>query len=440
MAHEPWLEAAVIANDNGDPDRMYEALRGYVQMIRVRPPDEFRDLVDNLLQLLPPGDSSLRAAALGWRAVPWMGGDLSTLTPGDQRMADEAVAMARRLGDATALGSALRSRLSSAEYGAGDLQRILEDARELVALRAAHGADLTIETAGELRDLARVLIRLGRTADAERYLRVAREEAERSGERLAMNAALIIESALASARGQFGDAKRIAAEAAMYAGNSRLVQLRFGAQVVAVRLEEGRLEEVIAALENIDSLGVTVPEWRAMLVTALAQAQRRDEAIAVLHDLDDAELFSSGRPTAPLAVRHVAEACRLLGDATRAASALTFVRPWSGQVLLVLPGASIEGAGDRSVGHLLAVLGRLDEADAAYSAAAQLERAAGFPPLAARTEYWHARALLERCGPGDHERADQLLADVAEITQRLGMHLLHQQAQELAIDPTFASR
>ena len=136
VAHEPWLEAAVIANDNGDPDRMYEALRGYVQMIRVRPPDEFRDLVDNLLQLLPPGDSSLRAAALGWHAVPWMGGDLSTLTPGDQRMADEAVAMARRLGDATALGSALRSRLSSAEYGAGDLQRILEDARELVALRA----------------------------------------------------------------------------------------------------------------------------------------------------------------------------------------------------------------------------------------------------------------------------------------------------------------
>ena len=182
----------------------------------------------------------------------------------------------------------------------------------------------------------------------------------------------------------------------MYAGNSRLVQLRFGAQVVAVRLEEGRLEEVIAALENIDSLGVTVPEWRAMLVTALAQAQRRDEAIAVLHDLDDAELFSSGRPTAPLAVRHVAEACRLLGDATRAASALTFVRPWSGQVLLVLPGASIEGAGDRSVGHLLAVLGRLDEADAAYSAAAQLDA----PPGSRRWQPARSTGMPARCSNG----------------------------------------
>ena len=61
-----------------------------------------------------------------------------------------------------------------------------------------------------------------------------------------------------------------------------------------------------------------------------------------------------------------------------------------------------------------------------------MERAAGFPPLLARTEYWHARALLDRGKPGDTVRADVLLDEVLGITSELGMNLLHEQAAELA--------
>jgi hypothetical protein len=76
-------------------------------------------------------------------------------------------------------------------------------------------------------------------------------------------------------------------------------------------------------------------------------------------------------------------------------------------------------------------VGRLDEALRAYIAAADLERPAGFPPLYARTGYWHARALLDRGSVGDRERATELLAETTEITQRFDMRLLHQQALEL---------
>lgn len=427
-----WLEAAHIAHRAGDAQGLYTALRGYVQLIRVRPPEEFRGLVDDLCDLLPPGDSMLRAAALGWRAAPWIGGDLSCVTPGDARLADEAVAMARRLGDASALASTLRSRLSAAEFGLADLHVVLQDARELVALRDAHGDDLLIETAGERSDLVRVLIRLGRTVEAEAQLPRGRQDARRNGERLAMNGALIIESALAAGCGRFTDAKRLAAEAADHAGSSRLVQLRFGAQIMAVRMEQGRLDEIVPYLRRLDVLKVEVPEWRAVLATALADGGSDEEAMSVLVSVDGAGVLTSGRPPVALAVRHLAEACRLLGARHIAAELLPHVEPWSGQLLLVLPGVSIEGAADRAIAHLLAVLGRLDEADAAYTSAAALERAARFPPLLARTEYWHARGLLERDRPGDRERATTLLDEVVEITDHLGMRLLHQQATDLS--------
>jgi hypothetical protein len=130
----------------------------------------------------------------------------------------------------------------------------------------------------------------------------------------------------------------------------------------------------------------------------------------------------------PLLIRHLSELCRQLGDSHRAATALAHITAWAGQILINGWALSIEGASDRAIGHLLATLGRPDEADAAYTSAAELERSAGFPPLAARTEYWHAQLLLERNAPGDRDRIRALLTDVVDITDRLGMTLLHRQA------------
>jgi tetratricopeptide (TPR) repeat protein len=98
---------------------------------------------------------------------------------------------------------------------------------------------------------------------------------------------------------------------------------------------------------------------------------------------------------------------------------------------LLSGGLSIEGASDRALGHLLATLGRFDEADAAYTAAAELEQASGFAPLVARTKYWHASALVERDAPGDRRRAHQLLDDTIDLTDRLHMELLGRHAESL---------
>ncbi|MET0577954.1 MAG: hypothetical protein ABW122_04795, partial [Ilumatobacteraceae bacterium] len=132
---------------------------------------------------------------------------------------------------------------------------------------------------------------------------------------------------------------------------------------------------------------------------------------------------------APMCIRHVSELCRRLSDRERATALLSHLAPWAGQILVGGWGQSIEGASDRAIGHLLATVGRFDDADAAYTAAAGLERSAGFAPLVARTEYWHARTLVERDGPGDRARALALFDDAIDITTRLGMTHLRQQAR-----------
>ena len=427
-----WLEAADMAHRAGDAERMFSALMGYGYALRFQGDRDDTRLLDGLLDLLPPGDSPLRASALGWRALTLMRAG-RIRPPEDSQMADDAVAMARRTGNEEALISTLRSRMWVAADGP-NASGMLRDALELVALRPASLPGPTVDRAVELRDLARALLRHGRREEAESHLAQSRAEAEAAGSPMPINNTISVQAALATATGRFADAKRLASEARERAGGrTTVVALGYHSQILAARMEQGRIEEVITTLRGIDDLGHALLPWRTMLAGALADAGQFDRARAELDRLSDLgwhgvlHMYGSA-----LSVRYLTELSRRLDEPDRAARLLPQVRPWAGQMLVVVAGSSIEGASDRAIGHLLATLGRHDEADTAYAAGAAMERAAGFPPLLARTEYWHARALLDRGKPGDTTRAHSLLDEVLAITSELGMKLLHEQAAALA--------
>ena len=428
-AAEPlWVQAAHIARHARDPERLFAAILGYGYVTRVGDDAEFVRLLDDLLEIVGTEDSPLRASALGWRAMPISHLGLSGQV--DLPMADEAVAMARRTGHGDAIASTLRSRLRL-EAQTPDARAMVRDAEELAALGGAHGELMRWDHSGEWRFLVIALLRVGRRTDAESRLSIAKEEAEHSGLRMATHSVLNLESALATASGRFAEGKRLAAKAAETAGRHMIqVELAYAAQILASRMEQGRLDEVISGLRQLDALQIPLRGWRAMLAGALADAGNHAEARDELRRLTDTELPDQPHDYhgAALAIRHLPEVCRQLGDRNCAARLLPHVRSWSGQILVVRSGLSIEGGSDRSIAHLLATLGRLDEADAAYAVASQMERSAGFLPLRARTDYWHARALLERDGPADRERALTLLDGVLEITTAFGMALLCRQA------------
>jgi tetratricopeptide (TPR) repeat protein len=274
---------------------------------------------------------------------------------------------------------------------------------------------------------------LGRRVEAEEHFAQADAEAQRNRLPMATVNNLLLESALALASGRFADAERLTIEATRQTGrNSPPTQLMLGAQRLALQMEQGRVDDVIDTLRQLDKTPVT-HGWTAMLAAALADLGRHDEASAALHELVyDSSSDRRNDFATPIIVRYLPEVCRHLGDSQAATALLPLVKAWTGQLLIVATGISIDGAGDRSLGHLLATRGRLDEADLAYSAATELERSADFPPLFARTAYWHARTLLERDAPGDNGRACRLLDEMIEITARIGMPLLHRQATALS--------
>ena len=429
-AHRLWLQAADIARRARDPKRMFAAVQGYRYGTRLTTDVEQIRLLDDLLDVLGPSDSALRASTLGWRAAPVQ--NMTTLpSQEDVSMADDAVAMARRTGQAEALISTLHSRLLI-ETHAPDVGAMLRDAQEAVADRE-HVGPMWWDRSFGMRLLTLALLRLGRRDDAERQLAILVPEAERGGLRISIQNALLFRSALATASGRFAEGKAVAAEAAQRAGrHAMIVELAYAGQIVNGRMEQGRLDAVIAGLgATLDSLDFELPGYRSMLAAALAEDGRLDEALSELDRLARAAPTSDVERLighTPMAIRYVSEVCRHLSDQARATTLLAHVTPWAGQILVGSWGLSIEGASDRAIGHLLATLGRVDDADTAYAAAAELERSAGFPPLVARTQYWHARTLLDRDAPGDRERARALLDDVIDVTDRLGMVLLCRQA------------
>jgi class 3 adenylate cyclase/tetratricopeptide (TPR) repeat protein len=419
-----WLEAGELARQRGDPDGLFRAFTGYSYILRVDSDPHAGRLLDELLALLPPGDSPVRARALAWKAAQPSGLD--------RDLAAQAVAMARRTGDADAVTGTLASTVFLESYGS-NASAMLEAAEDLYQTPKAGVRFQSGNGWWVARLLAWARLRVGRRADAERALAECRELAAETRHGIALHNTLLWGASLATAEGRFTDAKRIAAEAQERGGpHNMTVALGYGAQILAARMEQGAVDKVIGALRAIDLVLDQLPGWRAMLAGAFADAGQQVAAAAEL----DRTLAGADSPlppghSAPLAVRYLPEVCRQLNDTSTATALLPHVEPWAGQFLVVSIGTSIEGASDRSLGHLLTTLGRFDEADAAYHAAAELERSAAFRPLPARTQYWHARMLLERRGGGDRDRALALLEDVTAVTGELGMHRLGEQAAAL---------
>jgi class 3 adenylate cyclase/tetratricopeptide (TPR) repeat protein len=420
VAQPLWLDAAEVARRRRDGDGLFRAMMGYSYMLRLVPDREADRLFDELIELLPPGDSSVRAQALAWKA--------GRTWERDPQLAAEAVGMARRTGDPMALMGTLGSTVWLESAGP-NTEAMLAAAESLSQLVETDDAQPVHMVWTATRSLVWARMRLGQRDEAEQALAKCRRLALETRQGLAMHNTMIWDAALAIAEGRFSDGKRIAADAQEHGGaHNSVVALAYGAQILAARMEQGATERVVASLRQLGVLLDHMPAWRAMLVGALAETGDDSQVVGQLRDLLSGDSHLPTDHTAPLGVRYLCEICRQVRDVEAAKTLLPDVAPWTGQLLVVTLGTSIEGAADRSIGHLLATLGRFEEADAAYRSAAQLELRNAFTPLAARTHYWHARMLLERRSRGDRELAEELLKDVISVARKLGMDLLARQA------------
>jgi tetratricopeptide (TPR) repeat protein len=429
--HRPaFFQAREIAKSEGWPARAAQAviaattLFTSTQAVRV----ENQGLIRDALGLLPAGDSAERCQLLCRLSTNALGlGDATEAAD----LSERALAMARRLGRADELVVALNSRvvnLAGSPHVA-ELERVGAE-----MLGSVGGlADVRLEAVGRRAVIHAAVLRGDRPvclAALDAMVQVTQRQ------RLATFQTQQWTAALELAAGRFQEARTASAtyrdlgSGVADSGGA----LSFQAVVTAARLEQGRHGQVLPGLEPFVA-GATpmLLAYRAVLASTRAALGQDDAARAELRGLAEGGFRSLVRDAGwPLALRHLAEACAVLGEVDVARDLEPELLPYSGLLLVAFFGALVEGAADRAIGQVLAVQGRLDEACERYERALALEEGFGADALAARTRWWWARALAERGGAGDVARAGALASESLATARALGMNHLAGQARELA--------
>jgi DNA-binding SARP family transcriptional activator len=388
------------------------------------------ELSEEALYSLGEAEPALRARLLArlvhYRAVAESRG----YALGEQ--AEQALALARETGDPNALTAALGVRIRLL-YGTERVAERLSLAHQLLRLGVAQGDQRAV-----LAAVAYSLDAHFEIADRTAYDTDVAELACRAAEvdtRMARNLLAGTGAMRALFEGQFGVVAQLSAEAVELSGGRADAVSAHAARTALVSSEEGRFNEAIDRVqewaERTDGHSVAY----ARITTLQARSGDLDAARAGLHRLTSGDLVAVPRDHLWQGVlSDLAETSGHLRDIERAARIYDYLGPHRG-LLPTTGGHMCFGAVDRFLGILAATLGRLEEAAGHYEAALELEERMKARPLAARTRYWYARALLERGGPADHDHASRLLQDALAIAEQLGMAPLATDSKALLRSP-----
>ena len=116
----------------------------------------------------------------------------------------------------------------------------------------------------------------------------------------------------------------------------------------------------------------------------------------------------------------LAETSALLSDADSAAALYERLAPWAA-FNAVDVGEGIRGSISRYLGILAVTTERRQEAEQHFDDALAMNESMGARPWLAYTQHDYAEILLARGGPGDRERARELLDSALATYHELGM-------------------
>ncbi len=307
-------------------------------------------------------------------------------------IAEEALAMGRRLGDARALADALNGRLRALWHPA-NVQDRLRTARELRDL-AANTGDAELAMAGEAWGIVAQL-ELGYSPDLDEEVAqyAAMTDEYRSPYHRVWALALLGGRALM--RGEFDETERLIGEGMNVAPEVFGYAIQgFAGQLCTLRIEQGRAAEVLDAGRSFVAQYPQVPAWRAGLSVILAELGLRDEAreqLSVLaanglaaHRRDQEWLFLMGA---------IAETCSLTEEPGLAAECYELLAPFADRCIVLGDGYVLWCSAEKSLGILARTAGRSEDACRHLERALSVHRSLGAPPLVARTTFELARAL-----------------------------------------------
>jgi hypothetical protein len=380
-AREDFTAAAAIARDAGDAERLGRAALGASGLgVTIIAVDEaVVALLREALAALTD-EEPLRARVLARIAVE----TYYASTPAQRKaLGDEAVAVAQRSGDPSALVAALNGR-RAALWSAAYLPERLETAAEMVAA-AERAGDVEAVLQGRNWRVAD-LLELGDIPAALEEI----ERHEHLADRLRLPAyqwwAPMWRSTLAIAAGRMGEAERLIAEfGTIGARTGDRNALLYGEiqRFVLAMLGHGEPPPVDSLDRERDRPADYA--YRAGYAWYLARegdAERSRELVAWIAADDWARLADDMNRLAALC--EVTQAMAGIGDATWAAGAYERLAPYADRNVVNARGAAGYGSAELHLGALAALLGRRAAAEAHLTAAIERNTAMGADAWAAQ--------------------------------------------------------
>jgi tetratricopeptide (TPR) repeat protein len=406
------IEAARLAERLGDPVRQARAAlatsRSFASSVG-RVDNELLAVLEAALAALPEQDDPLRAGVLSVLAT-----ELVTAGTYERRrtLADEALAMARRIGDPALLADVLQQH-TWATWIVGTLdERMvhLEELRELVGSLGdpvreclAHTRYPNVVEGGDLAGMWRSLDRLA-------------ELTPRLGQPIMTWLYVMTRSAAELFAGRIEEAEASTIEAAQLAGESGITDgfAAFGAQIVCIRRDQGRLDELLELIAQTVQDNPALPAFKAVHAMALVETHHLEQARTVLAEVAGEEFrdvpvdcYWSGTLT------FLADAAVGLSDRAAAATLYELLLPHADKI--VWNGVQLCGSIARPLGALATILERVDAAEEHLAAAEREHERLEAPVWLARTWIDHARLLREI---GDEDRAQKLLTQADGLAAR----------------------
>lgn len=384
------------------------------------------EVLQAALERVGPGDSTERARLLSWLAQEYLWVDAE----GKARpMFEAAIEMARRLGDDRTLAFTL-SRGAFTELDPDAPGHIIESQTEVIELARRVG-DRELELRAHVLRLAGQLA-LGDIAavdrDLESYARLAADLRQPQH----LWHVPLLRGMRAMIDGRFDDVARFAEEARIGGERAQepLAQQFFGIQTLLRLRAQGRLEEIVPAIEELAVRYPAITAWRIARMLVQAELGQLEEARADFERLA-ADDFEGMPPIAAqwlTAVSILGELASRFEDAARARRLHEMLAPFAGQAIVAGRAAACSGPVDRFLGITSATAGNLDRAVEELESAIGLCERMGDRPFLAQTRLDLAQVLLGRDSRGDRERALELLDHSLDASQEIGMRAVTDQA------------
>ena len=425
------LGAARLARHLGDSERLARAAlanhRGVYFSVTGEVDTEQVQILEAAIEAAGPSDTNTRARLLATLGLElYYAGDPERR----RRASDEALAIARRLGEPAALSEVLLRRyLTIAAPAPGNLEERQANIAELLTVAQSVGDPATMCLAWWLR--CRVMMERGDLDEADRSLANMDRLVDDLRQPILRFTAGLHRIGRLLLAGRIEEAERLAdtLEVVEAVGQSETATV-FAAWQFMIRFEQGRLSELEDRLADVAARLSRVPAFQVNLALVYCETGQSDRARRVFEQL--AVGGFAGLPRDSLWIP-TACVCAMvttnLGDVGSAGVLYDQLAPYRGQVAVAA--SIVFGSVDHALAMLATALGRFDEAAVDFAAAEAIHQRMAAPTWLARTRLEWARMLVARRRPGDAERARELLGQAVDTARELGLANVERRAVEL---------